>query len=91
VNGQSQTCIGRSHQCDSTPIYCDSGGGNVPISVTVSCSAPFRVGGVIAQMEYSDSDGKSGSSTYASTVGGQGVSFYYGNPIDYDTVALTVR
>lgn len=91
VNGESQTCIGQSHQCASTPIYCDSGNKTAPISITVSCSAPFRVGGMIAEMEYSDSDRKSGSSTYASTLGGQGVSFYYGNPSDYDTVALTIR
>ena len=72
-------------------INCDSSGLTAFISVTVSCDASFKVGGVNAGMSYIDSDGTVNGTTFNSTLNGKGVVFPYGNPGDLDSVSLTIK
>jgi hypothetical protein len=56
-------------------ILCDSSGTNQPISITVSCDAPFKVGGLTAQIDFLDSEGHTaGSSPSVDSLTGKGFS-----------------
>jgi hypothetical protein len=91
-------CTGATYDCPSTPISCDSSGLKAPISITVSCSAPFKVGGLTAIISASDYDSAgnligTGGSNPNSTLGGKGFSTTtgtYPGSVN-DTVTLTVK
>jgi hypothetical protein len=91
-------CTGATFNCQSTPISCDSSGLTAPISITVSCSAPFKVDGLTAMINVTDYDSNgnrvgTGGSNPNSTLGGKGFSTTTGtgSGSPYDTVSLTVK
>jgi hypothetical protein len=86
-------CNGETFDCLSTlttPISCDSGG---TISMTVSCDAPWKVGGFFAHIDASSSLGTGGKDIPPSPLGGKGYSVtfstYPGSA--NDTVTFTVK
>jgi hypothetical protein len=91
-------CTGATFNCPSTPISCDSSGVKAPISITVSCSAPFEVDGLTALINVKDYDSAgnligTGGSNPNSTLGGKGFSTTTGTGTGSvnDTVTLTVK
>lgn len=96
----STPCTGDTFVCptDPTPLSCDSSGANgVPISVTVPCSAPFKVDGLIIDLQATDTDSvgnvTTGGANPTSTLGGKGYSISINtNPgTATDSVSVTVK
>ena len=97
------TCIDPTKSVVCPEVFCDSSGVNQPISITVSCDAPFKAGAATGQVDFSDSEGSTGgSSPSIEPLNGKGFSvsaFPDTNPndngadLDGDTenVTLTVK
>jgi hypothetical protein len=92
------TCSDPAQSVSCPEISCDSSGQTAAISSTWSCSAPFKVGGVIAQINLADSEGNTGgSSPSIAPITGKGFSITVAPESDQDTdgdnetVVLTVK
>jgi hypothetical protein len=92
------TCGDPAQSVPCPKIFCDSSGHTAALSSTWSCSAPFKVGGVTAQINLEDSEGKTGgSSPSIAPVSAKGFSITVAPQSDQDTdsdnetVVLTVK
>jgi hypothetical protein len=97
------TCTDPTKSVVCPEVLCDSSGVSQPISITVSCDAPFKAGAAMGQVDFSDSEGSTGgSSPSIEPLNGKGFSvsaFPDTNPndtgadLDGDTenVTLTVK
>jgi hypothetical protein len=92
-------CSAEIFACPSIPIYCASNGANNdPVSITVPCDAPWKVGGFQAQIDATSflSNGTligSGGKDLNTTLGGKGysVTFSTSPGSANDTVTFTVK
>ena len=87
-------CTAETFDCLSTltaPISCDTSSGT--ISMTVSCDAPWKVGGFSAQIDASSSLGTGGKDIPPSPLGGKGysVTFSTSPGSANDTVTFTIK
>jgi len=57
------TCTDPNQSVICPEVFCDSSGLTQPISITVSCDAPFKAGAATGQIDFSDSEGSTGGSS----------------------------